>query len=124
MNTPLRSQFATFVRRLLGCLALAISAPAMGPAVAAEDPAAPWVPDLGDGNFKNPVLFADYSDPDVIRVGSDYYLTASSFNCVPGLPLLHSRDLVNWKLIGHAIDRMPERFNTVEHGKGIWAPSI
>jgi beta-xylosidase len=124
MNTSIRTPVASFVRRLISCLALALSAAAACPAVAADDPAAPWVPDLGNGNFKNPVLYADYSDPDVIRVGSEYFLTASSFNCVPGLPILHSRDLVNWKLIGHAIERMPERFNTVEHGKGIWAPSL
>ena len=65
--------------------------------------AAPWVADQGDGTYKNPVLFADYSDPDVIRVGDDFYMTASSFNCVPALPILHSRDLVNWKLVGYAV---------------------
>jgi beta-xylosidase len=61
-----------------------------------------WSPDNGDGTYTNPVINADYSDPDVIAVGDDYYLTASSFNCIPGLPILHSRDLVNWELIGHA----------------------
>ena len=87
---------------------------------------APWVPDQGDGTYRNPVLFADYSDPDVIRVGSDYYLVASSFNCVPGLPILHSRDLVNWRLINHALDRLtPEdRYATVQPGGGVWAPAI
>ena len=84
----------------------------------------PWVPDNGDGTYKNPILFADYSDPDVIRVGDDFYLTASSFNCVPALPILHSKDLVNWMIIGHAVERLPERFDTVQHGNGIWAPSI
>jgi len=84
----------------------------------------PWVPDNGDGTYTNPILFADYSDPDVIRVGDDFYLTASSFNCVPALPILHSKDLVNWTIIGHAIERLPERFDTVQHGNGIWAPSI
>ena len=59
----------------------------------------PWVPDLGNGTYKNPVLYADYSDPDVVRVGSDYYLTSSSFNSAPGLQILHSRDLVNWTII-------------------------
>src|SRR5512145_1618665 len=63
----------------------------------------PWVPDRGDGTYKNPVLFADYSDPDVIRVGDDFYLTASSFNCIPGLPILHSKDLVNWRIVNHAL---------------------
>jgi beta-xylosidase len=120
MTNSLRTSLASSLRRLIGCVVLALGAPA----ASADAPVAPWAPDLGNGKFKNPVLFADYSDPDVIRVGSDYYLTASSFNCVPGLPLLHSRDLVNWELIGYAIERMPERFNSVEFGKGIWAPSL
>ncbi|HRE05914.1 MAG TPA: family 43 glycosylhydrolase, partial [Opitutaceae bacterium] len=55
---------------------------------------APWQPDQGDGTYCNPVLHADYSDPDAIRVGEDYWLVASSFSHVPGLPVLHSRDLV------------------------------
>lgn len=54
-----------------------------------------WNPDQGNGHYVNPVLYADYSDPDAIAVGDDYYLTASSFNCIPGLPILHSKDLVN-----------------------------
>lgn len=85
-----------------------------------------WVADLGNGTYKNPVLFADYSDPDVCRVGDDYYMTASSFNCVPGLPILHSKDMVNWQLIGHAIDRLKpdELFSSPLHGNGVWAPSI
>lgn len=84
-----------------------------------------WKPDNEDGTYKNPVIFADYSDPDVVRVGDDFYMTASSFNCVPGLPILHSKDLVNWKLIGHAIERFSdERFNIPQHGNGVWAPAI
>jgi beta-xylosidase len=59
-----------------------------------------WVADNGDGTYKNPVINADYSDPDAIRVGDDFYMIASSFNHAPGLPILHSKDLVNWKLIG------------------------
>jgi hypothetical protein len=66
-----------------------------------------WIPDNGDGTYKNPIIFADYSDPDVIRVGDDFYLTASSFNSIPGLPILHSKDLVNWKIISHALRRQP-----------------
>ena len=62
-----------------------------------------WRPDNGDGTYTNPVLYADYSDPDVCAVGDDYYLTASSFNCIPGLPILHSKDLVNWRIIGYAL---------------------
>ena len=70
------------------------------------------------------VLFADYSDPDVIRAGDDYYLVASSFQNVPGLPILHSRDLERWTLVGHAVDRLPADFDRVQHGNGMWAPSI
>lgn len=85
-----------------------------------------WVSDLGNGNYKNPVLHADYSDPDVCRVGDDFFMTASSFDAVPGLPILHSKDLVNWKLIGHALKRQPpyDHFSKTQHGNGVWAPSI
>src|SRR4051794_2461430 len=56
----------------------------------------PWLADQGDGTYRNPIICADYSDPDVIRDGDDYWLVASSFNCTPGLPILHSTDLINW----------------------------
>jgi beta-xylosidase len=85
-----------------------------------------WVSDLGNGSYKNPILFADYSDPDVCRVGDDYYMTASSFNCIPGLPVLHSNDLVNWTIIGAALPKLtPEdAFSHPQHGNGVWAPAI
>lgn len=85
-----------------------------------------WVSDNGNGTYKNPVVNADYSDPDAIRVGDDYYMISSSFNHAPGLPILHSKDLVNWTLIGHALKRQPpfEHFSKVQHGGGVWAPSI
>lgn len=87
-----------------------------------------WVADLGNGKYKNPILYADYSDPDVCRVGDDYYMTASTFNCIPGLPILHSKDLVNWKIIGYAITKMPDNASFlkdgVNHGGGVWAPAI
>ncbi|HRV56343.1 MAG TPA: glycoside hydrolase 43 family protein, partial [Mangrovimonas sp.] len=85
-----------------------------------------WVADQGDGTYKNPVLYADYSDPDVVRVGDDFYMTASSFTAVPGLPILHSKDLVNWELINHAVQEIVPIpvFNVPQHGNGIWAPSI
>jgi len=84
------------------------------------------VADNGDGTYKNPILHADYSDPDAIRVGDDYYMTSSSFEDVPGLPILHSKDLVNWKLIGHALKRQVpiEHFSLPRHGEGVWAPSL
>jgi len=85
-----------------------------------------WQADNGDGTYKNPILYADYSDPDVIRIGTDYYMVASSFNLVPGLPILHSKDLVNWEIIGHGLQRLPmeDHYNVVRHGKGVWAPSF
>lgn len=85
-----------------------------------------WVPDLRNGQYKNPIIHADYSDPDVCRVGDDFYMTASSFDAVPGLPILHSNDLVNWQLIGHALKRQPpyEHFSKTQQGNGVWAPAI
>lgn len=85
-----------------------------------------WVSDLGNGKYKNPVLDADYSDPDVCRVGDDYYMTSSSFACIPALQILHSKDMVNWRIIGTAIERLlpEERFSQMQHGNGVWAPSI
>src|SRR5438552_18448849 len=85
-----------------------------------------WVADNGDGTYKNPILHADYSDPDAIRVGDDYYMIASSFDAVPGLPILHSKDLVNWTIIGHALLRQPpfEHFSITQHGNGVCAPAI
>lgn len=85
-----------------------------------------WTPDLGNGQYKNPVLYADYSDPDVIRVGDDYWMTASSFNCAPGLPILHSTDLVNWEIVNYVFLNQPpyDWFNEPRHGDGVWAPCI
>jgi beta-xylosidase len=86
----------------------------------------PWVADLGDGRYRNPVLHADYSDPDAVRVGDTFYMTSSSFNSTPGLPLLQSKDLVNWELVGHALPRLtpPEHFAAVRAGDGVWAPCL
>lgn len=83
--------------------------------------------------YANPILHCDWSDPDVCRVGEDYYMTASSFNFFPGLPILHSRDLVHWTQVGAALSDYPgddESFkdgsfrNVVRHGEGVWAPAI
>ena len=86
----------------------------------------PWVADRGDGAYRNPILYADYSDPDAIRVGDDFYMTASSFDAVPGLPILHSRDLVNWEIVGHALKRQVpfDVYDKPQHGNGVWAPAI
>jgi beta-xylosidase len=85
----------------------------------------PYVSDMGDGTYRNPVVLADYSDPDVVRVGEDYYLVSSSFTNTPGLPILHSRDLVNWTIAGHVIVNLPNaRYAQYIQGAGAWAPSI
>jgi beta-xylosidase len=92
-----------------------------------------WSPDNGDGTYTNPVINADYSDPDVCvgASGEDYYMTASSFQCTPGLPILHSKDLVNWEIVGYALKELytgdkekVEHFMKPRHGEGVWAPSI
>jgi beta-xylosidase len=92
-----------------------------------------WSPDHSDGTYTNPVINADYSDPDVCvgASGEDYYMTASSFQCVPGLPILHSKDLVNWEIINYALNNLYEgdeellkHFSKPRHGAGVWAPSI
>ncbi len=92
-----------------------------------------WSPDNGNGTYTNPVINADYSDPDVCvgASGEDYYMTASSFQCTPGLPILHSKDLVNWEIVGYALKELytgdkekVEHFMQPRHGEGVWAPSI
>ena len=106
-------------------VAAALLVLALAPARAASQQSS-WVPDLGNGKYKNPVLFADYSDPDVIRVGDDFWLVSSSFNSAPGLPILHSRDLVNWRIVNHALPALvpAEHFSVPRYGGGVWAPSI
>jgi beta-xylosidase len=79
--------------------------------------------------YHNPILFADYSDPDVIRDGGNYYLVASTFHFVPGIPILQSTDLVHWTIVGHVVQRMTmdPRYSMIggnRYGKGVWAPAI
>jgi beta-xylosidase len=85
-----------------------------------------WQADNGDGTYKNPIIHADYSDPDVIRVGDDYFMVSSSFNCTPMLPILHSKDLVNWTIVNYVqTQQQPaEVFAKPQHGGGVWAPAI
>lgn len=101
------------------------SAAVRGQASSPPSVAPHWSPDNGDGTYRNPIIFADYSDADVIRVGDDFYLVSSSFNCAPGLPILHSKDLVNWTIIGHVFQNYPlTGFDSPQHGCGVWAPSM
>lgn len=109
-------------RKLLTLAGLMLAAAA----AAGEYRSEVWCADCGDGTYRNPVLHADYSDPDVVRVGDDYWMTASSFQCVPALPILHSKDLVNWTLVNHALPQLPPAafFAAPQHGRGVWAPCI
>lgn len=110
-------------RRILRLLALACFSAAILCSIAKpEQPAA-------EATYRNPVLFADYSDPDVIRDGANYYLIASTFHFVPGIPILQSSDLVHWTILGHVVQRleMDPRYSMIggnRYGKGVWAPSI
>ncbi|MBK0383094.1 glycoside hydrolase 43 family protein [Pedobacter sp. SD-b] len=94
--------------------------------LSAQEASKVWIADQGNGTYKNPILNADYSDPDAIRVGEDFYLTSSSFEHIPGLPILHSKDLVNWTIINHALKKQPpyDAYNKPQHGNGVWAPAI
>ena len=104
-----------FLAGMMACCSLA----------GAQEISKTWVADKGNGTYQNPVLHADYSDPDVIRVGDTYYMTASSFNYVPGLPILTSKDLVNWELKNYAIEKIDEPgYDLPQHAKGVWAPAI
>ncbi len=118
---------------LMGVLVMSVSAGAEPPGLA--EPVTEWGRwerwgDQGDGTYRNPILPADYSDIDCIRVGSDYYAISSTFQYSPGMVVLHSRDLVNWRIIGHAVADLsqigPElnwdRMN--RYGRGIWAGAI
>lgn len=89
-----------------------------------------WTADNGNGTYTNPLFYDEFSDPDIVRVGNDFYLTGTTMHSVPGLPVLHSKDLVNWKLISYAMDRfnLGEEFYLTNgkeaYGQGIWAPCI
>ncbi len=106
---------------LIGLAALALAPPSF---------AQTWTADNGNGTYSNPLFYDEFADPDVVRVGSDFYLTGSSMHAMPGLPVLHSRDLVNWEFASYALDRLDlgpqyrlEGGKNV-YGEGIWAPSF
>jgi beta-xylosidase len=110
------------------CLATACCTQAQ-PRPAAPTSPSSWVADNGNGTYTNPLFYEEFSDPDVIRVGDTYYLTGTTMHTMPGLPVLRSKDLVNWELASYAFDRLdlgPEfRLEGREiYGQGIWAPAI
>jgi xylan 1,4-beta-xylosidase len=91
---------------------------------------ATWTPDNGNGTFTNPVFYDEFSDPDLIRVGEWLYMTGTTMHAMPGLPLLRSKDLVNWEFLGYAMDKLDygpayrlEDGKNI-YGRGIWAPSL
>ena len=104
-------------------LAVAIARPA---AAAAST----WIADNGNGTFTNPIFYDEFSDPDLIRVGDWFYMTGTTMHAVPGLPVLRSRDLVNWELVSYAMPTFPEgpeyRLEDGKdlYGQGIWAPCL
>ncbi|WP_083684143.1 MULTISPECIES: glycoside hydrolase 43 family protein [Actinoalloteichus] len=102
------------------------SAAEEGIAAPSEDDGPPWQADQGDGTYRNPVLCTDLSDPDVIRVGDDFHLVASTFAAAPGLTMATSRNLVDWRLTGHALPAQEpaDVFARPQPGKGVWAPSL
>ena len=130
---PRPSAWRSGARRMhLPALILASACALAVPAPAARAPA----------TYENPILFADYSDPDVIRVGRDYYMVASTFHFSPGIPVLKSRDLVHWKIIGHVLPKLPfapefdmpgphqltdaisKPIGGTRYAGGVWAPAI
>ena len=89
-----------------------------------------WSADNGNGTYTNPLFYDEFSDPDIIRVGEDYYLAGTTMHCVPGLVVLHSKDLVNWEFSSYCFDRLDDsddfnlRNGKEAYGQGIWAPAI
>ncbi|MDB5019239.1 MAG: glycoside hydrolase [Pedobacter sp.] len=89
-----------------------------------------WTSDNGNGTFTNPLFYDEFSDPDLIRVGDNYYLTGTTMHAMPGLPVLQSKDLVNWKFVCYVVDKLDfgpayrlENGKDI-YGQGVWAPSF
>ena len=121
-RSPQSLRFTVFA----SLFALAIAAPAQN----AKRGNLSWAADNGNGTYSNPLFYDEFSDPDIIRVGADFYLTGTTMHATPGLPILHSRDLVNWRIIGYAFERLdlgPDfrlEGGKEIYGQGIWAPSF
>jgi beta-xylosidase len=115
---------------LLPLAALSVHLAPAAVAQPAPTTATSWAPDNGNGTFTNPLFADEFSDPDIIRVGEDYYMTGTTMHVMPGLPVLHSRDLVNWRLVSYAFDRLDMgpayrlEGGRETYGQGIWAPAI
>lgn len=108
----------------MALMASCLASPALGQTTS-------WTADNGNGTYTNPLFYDEFSDPDILRVGDDYYLAGTTMHTVPGLVILHSRDLVNWENISYCFDRFDfddDAFSLKNHkevyGQGIWAPAI
>lgn len=115
----MKRTFLSLAMACLGILGMSAQAPAS------------WTADNGNGTFTNPLLYDEFSDPDIIRVGDDYYLAGTTMHAVPGVNILHSKDLVNWENISYCFDRFDftdDAFSLKNkkevYGQGIWAPCI
>ncbi len=93
-------------------------------------PGSTWTADNGNGTFTNPLFYDEFSDPDLVRVNDDYYLTGTTMHAMPGLPILHSKDLVNWEFLDYVLDKLDfgPAYRLEEgkdiYGQGIWAPCL
>src|SRR5512138_3959878 len=102
---------------LAGCVATGATSPSSPvPADAAKH----WTADNGNGTYSNPLFYEEFEDPDIIRVGDDYYLAGTTMHMNPAVQLMHSKDLVNWELAGYCMDRLDlgPAFH-LEGGRGI-----
>src|SRR3954469_14602503 len=116
---------------LAAALALVLLAGAhAAPSTRAASAPSTWTPDNGNGTFTNPLFYDEFSDPDLIRVGDFFYLTGTTMHTMPGLPILRSKDLVNWEFVAYALDKLDlgPAFRLEDgkniYGQGIWAPSF
>ena len=114
------------MKLLSACFAAAL---AMMPMAAAAQGS--WTADNGNGTFTNPLFYDEFSDPDILRVGDDYYLAGTTMHTVPGVNILHSKDLVNWEQVSYCFDRFDfadPAFSLQDgkevYGQGVWAPCI
>jgi beta-xylosidase len=127
MNKSILSRFFTF--KLLACGSLLGLATALGASALPPDAMKRWTADNGNGTYSNPLFYGEFEDPDVIRVGDDYYLAGTTMHMMPAVEILHSKDLVNWELAGYCTNKLDlgpayrlEGGNI--YGNGIWAPCI
>ncbi len=127
MNRSVLSQFV-FAALLAGATPSGLAAT---PASSGLPPAATkhWTADNGNGTYSNPLFYEEFEDPDVIRVGDDYYLAGTTMHMMPAVQIMHSKDLVNWELVGYCAERLDlgpafrlEGGNI--YGRGIWAPCL